>query len=237
MRRETTNYIRFVLEDLLPPVVRDSAPMRWLFRLHWGSLIDDLEQFRANAHKTSDEDYARMYASIPRVHDESDNSDQCIRNIIESTLPGDVLDVGCGSGYLLKEIDKALGQNERTYTGLDFQIDDETRTRLPNFHFEKSVVERLPFADKSFDTVICTHVLEHILEIQTCVRELRRVCRKRLIIVVPQEREYRFAFNPHLHFFPYRQSFLKHMVPVPDNARCEKLGRDIFYVEDRAETE
>jgi hypothetical protein len=34
MKRETTNAIRTVLEDWLPPVVRDSSPMRWLFRRH-----------------------------------------------------------------------------------------------------------------------------------------------------------------------------------------------------------
>ena len=35
------------------------------------------------------------------------------------------------------------------------------------------------------------------------------MARRRLIIVVPQEREYRFTFNPHLHFFPYPHSFLR----------------------------
>src|SRR3546814_1023106 len=39
MRRETTNAIRTVLEEVLPPFVRDSAAMRWLFRRHWGHLI------------------------------------------------------------------------------------------------------------------------------------------------------------------------------------------------------
>ena len=43
-------------------------------------------------------------------------------------------------------------------------------------------IERLPFGDASFDTVICTHVLEHMLDLRAMVAELRRVCRKRLII-------------------------------------------------------
>jgi 2-polyprenyl-3-methyl-5-hydroxy-6-metoxy-1,4-benzoquinol methylase len=235
MRRETTNYIRFFLEELLPPIFRDSRLMRWLFRRHWGSLIDELEEFRSNAHQISDEDYARIYAALPRVHQGTDNSSECIRRIIDATLPGDVLDVGCGTGFLLSSINAALGQTQRTYTGLDFQIDPETRKSLPDIRFEESIVERMPFADNSFDTLICTHLLEHILDIRTCVNELRRVCRKRLIIVVPQEREYRFTFNPHLHFFPYRHSFLKFMLPVPANAICENVGRDFFYVEDYVE--
>ena len=34
--------------------------------------------------------------------------------------------------------------------------------------------------------------------------ELRRVAAKRLIVVLPKERPYRYTFNLHLHFFPYR---------------------------------
>ncbi len=29
----------------------------------------------------------------------------------------------------------------------------------------------------------------------------------RLIIIVPREREYKYTFNPHSHFFPYAHSF------------------------------
>ena len=79
--------------------------------------------------------------------------------------------------------------------------------------------------------VICTHVLEHVLDIAGAVRELRRVAKRRLILVVPQEREYRFTFNPHVNFFPYPHSFLRYMTPVPVNYRCESVGRDIYYVE------
>ena len=48
---------------------------------------------------------------------------------------------------------------------------------------------------------------------------------------IPKEREYSFTFNPHLHFFPYPHSFLRHMLPVPTDAVCEQIGRDFFYTE------
>ena len=83
--------------------------------------------------------------------------------------------------------------------------------------------------------MVCTHVLEHILEFRQALSELRRVARRRLIIVVPQEREYRFTFNPHLHFFPYPHSFLRYVTPVPQDHELESIGRDIFYAESRLE--
>src|SRR3546814_1993978 len=66
MRRETTNAIRTVLEEVLPPFVRDSAAMRWLFRRHWGRLVDDLEDFRARIPFVTPEEYRDVYARLPR---------------------------------------------------------------------------------------------------------------------------------------------------------------------------
>src|SRR3546814_8231490 len=70
MRRETTNAIRTVLEEVLPPFVRDSAAMRWLFRRHWGRLVDDLEDFRARIPFVTPEEYRDVYARLPRVQSE-----------------------------------------------------------------------------------------------------------------------------------------------------------------------
>ena len=94
------------------------------------------------------------------------------------------------------------------------------------------MIEALPFEDGAFDTVVCTHVLEHILDFGKALSELRRVAAKRVIIIVPQEREYRFTFNPHLHFFPYPHSFLRYITPVPARHHIRSIGRDIFYYED-----
>ena len=231
MKRETTNAIRYVLEEFLPPVVRDSRLMRWVFRGYWGKLVPDLEDFRARAHHVGEQEYADIYAALPRIHEGFDCSEACIQSIIESTVDGDILDVGCGTGLLLKRIIERRGTDANSYTGVDIHVDEDTRSAIPNVRFEEAMVERLPFDDNSFDTVICTHVLEHILDIRQAVAELRRVCRGKIIIVVPKEREYSFTFNPHLHFFPYPHSFLRHMLPVPTVAVCEQIGRDFFYTE------
>jgi len=232
MNRELTNKIRFVLEELVPPVVRDSRPMRWLFRGHWGSLIDELEAFRSRAHFGNEQEYNAVYAALPRIHEDTDLSADCVARILADIEGESILDVGCGTGVLLQRIESRAGGKELKLVGVDFQIEETLRDRMPSVDFYESRVEALPFDDNSIDTVICTHVLEHILDIRAAVRELRRVARHRLLIVVPKEREYRFTFNPHLHFFAYRHSFLRHMIPVPASAHCDRIGRDFYYVED-----
>ncbi|MGR6467075.1 class I SAM-dependent methyltransferase [Rhizobium sp. PAMB 3182] len=229
MNRENTNRLRFVLEEILPPFIRDSNLFRWSAKAAWGNHIDHLADFRARAPFLTAEEYADLYRKHPRVHEGTDNSEACIKRIVASIEGDSVCDVGCGTGALLSRI-RQLGKFQRL-AGVDFVIDDASR--INGIEYVAAKIESLPFADKEFDTVICTHVIEHILEYREAIAELRRITRKRLIIVVPREREYRYTFNPHFNFFPYTHSFLRAMHPVPDRHVCIDIGRDIFYSEDR----
>lgn len=229
MKRETVNLIRFVLEEVLPPIVRVSAPMRWLFRRHWGRLIDDIESFRARIPFVSSAEYTSIYERMPRLQNETDNSEACILRLIAEAEGASLLDVGCGTGHVLERIYEK--RPELTLTGMDFLIEEGTKQRPAAIQFKQGQVERMPFDDASFDTVICTHVMEHILDFQQALRELRRVAARKLVIIVPQEREYRFTFNPHLHFYPYPHSFLRYVIPIPERHMIESIGRDIVYIE------
>ena len=235
MKRERVNFIRYLLEEWIPPALRDSAPMRWLFRAYWGRFIDDLERFRANIHRVTPAEYADIYRRMPRIQEGTDNSAACIRRLVELMLPGSVCDVGCGTGHLLGVLAANTKGVSRKFTGVDFQLESGLAERYPAIEFREADVEHLPFPDRAFDTVICTHVLEHVLRIDRTIQELRRITARRLLIVVPLEREYRFTFNPHVHFFPYPHSFLRHISPVPSSSRCEVIGRDLLYVEDAVE--
>lgn len=230
MNRETTNRIRFVIEDLMPPVLRDSPAFRWLAERAWGSHISHLARFRERAPFLSQEEYAELYRNHPRVHEGTDNSAACIRRITADIVGSSVCDVGCGTGALLAHI-RAANPGLTRLTGVDFVVEDAAA--LPGVEYVAAKIEALPFADGEFDTVVCTHVIEHVLDYRQAIAELRRIARRRLIVVVPREREYRYTFNPHFNFFPYVHSFLRAMHPVPPVHQCEDIGRDIFYREDR----
>jgi SAM-dependent methyltransferase len=230
MNRETTNRIRFFIEDVIPPLVRDSALFRLTAQLAWGSHISKLARFRERAPFLTAAEYAELYRTHPRVHDGTDNSRRCVDEIVRSVVGLSVCDVGCGTGALLSHIRVAKPGLARL-TGVDFAVDDAAR--LEGVEYVAAKIESLPFADGEFDTVTCTHVIEHILDYIGAIAELRRIARRRLIIVVPREREYRYTFNPHLNFFPYTHSFLRAMHPVPDSHVCREISRDIFYREDR----
>lgn len=96
-----------------------------------------------------------------------------------------LLDIGCGTGYLLKAADqRGLG----TY-GLD--ISDEgvkiARKISPNSKIILGKGEDLKFPDNFFDYVTCVGSLEHFCDMEKGINEMLRVAKKGAIfcVVVP----------------------------------------------------
>jgi ubiquinone/menaquinone biosynthesis C-methylase UbiE len=82
-----------------------------------------------------------------------------------------ILDAGCGGGDLLAELPRCL------CVGVD--ISDvalaEARRVAPRALLALAGGESLPFADRSFDRVVCLGNLEHFLDASRGARELARV--------------------------------------------------------------
>jgi SAM-dependent methyltransferase len=232
MRREQTNQIRFVIEELLPPIIRDTGLFKFAATLAWGKHISTLAEFRKSAPFVTAEEYDELYRLHPRVHEDTDNSLACLQRIAADAIGSSICDVGCGTGALLTHVRREAPAPFAEMVGVDMIEPDKPIG--DGITFVRGWVEDLHFADKSFDTVVCTHVIEHILDFRRAIAELRRIARRRLIIVVPREREGIYTFNPHLNFFPYCHSFLRAMIPVPASHVCCDIGRDIYYMEDFA---
>ncbi len=96
---------------------------------------------------------------------------------IEVALPlcegADVLEVGCGTGLILKEISPVA----RQAVGIDISpgMLDQARERGLEVH-EASATD-LPFEDGSFDAVYSFKVLAHVEEIERAMCEVARVLR------------------------------------------------------------
>lgn len=232
MRRELTNVIHFVLDDLLPPVIRDSAwCSRLLSWLAYRPVHERFLTFKAAAPSMTPEEFRKAYEDTAPffVQRSTDLTQACIDRLCESIRGTEVLDVGCGSGHFLKVL--TARRPELVLTGVDIavpRLEDAPAIRLVT-----SRVETLPFPDRAFDTVVCSHTLEHVQDLPHAIAELRRVCRHKLLVVVPRQRPYRFTFDFHLHFFPSPAALLIALRPLPPRARCEEIGRDLFYVEDK----
>ncbi len=102
-----------------------------------------------------------------------------------------ILDAGCGEGHL---ISKMLCNNQKNvFFGVDITkiALEKAIQRCPSARFmEGNILCLKDFQDESFDVIICTEVLEHILEHGKAIREMKRILKKGgiLIITFPNEK-------------------------------------------------
>ncbi len=226
LSRNVTTKFNWLLDEFIPPIVRDSLLMYPFLWLVFRSKTRPLMEFKKKAPFLTPDEFRWYYETIGGVSRETDLNDECINFILQNVKGEVVLEVGCGKGYLTRKISEKL-QHSTVYA-VDIVV---TERRDRNTIFIRSSVENLPFEDRMFDTVICTHVLEHVVDLERAVSELRRVAKGRIIIVVPRQREYLYTPDLHVHFFPYEHDlYLK--LKLGENARVMKLGGDFLIIED-----
>lgn len=191
--------VRRLLDDFLPPVVREWRPLnRWMATTFHGPAFD--LDFKERAFTMSPREFADAYAALDaggaRYRD-TDTTPGQLAAICEAAR-GRVLEVGSGNGVVAA----ALVAAGREVTALEVTLGSAMETeRRAHCRVAIAGLPALPFEDLAFDTVVCAHTLEHVPDLYAAVRELRRVAH-RVIVVVPRQRYYRYTVDYHLHFFP-----------------------------------
>lgn len=104
-----------------------------------------------------------------------------------------VLDVGCEAGYVSMKI----AERGAHITSIDVcePALEQFRAKIKGKHYEQSITimnamaHKMPFEDNSFDVVVCTEVIEHMPEVDTCFAEMHRVLKPggKLVITFPNE--------------------------------------------------
>lgn len=230
LSRSLTTKIAFVLDELIPPILRDSRWFMWIpFRILFGNKSEGFFNFKDRVYDMSFEEFKGTYESLESVHiqRETDLNEACIDEILNNIKGGNVLEVGCGRAYLAQKI-----ESKANLIACDMVISTSLRSKYPRLDLREADIENLPFEDGEFDTVVCTHTLEHVLDLKKAISELRRVVSKRLIIVVPKQRPYKYTFDLHIHFFPYECSLLAHMTEAGTSREIKLLDGDWYYQEE-----
>ena len=91
----------------------------------------------------------------------------------------DVLDLGCAGGFMAE----AMAKRGAIVTGIDpaeAAIEAAMRhaqTEHLSIRYDTGVGESLPYADASFDAVVCVDVLEHVADLNKVLQQVLRVLR------------------------------------------------------------
>lgn len=103
-----------------------------------------------------------------------------------------VLDVGAGSGELLRVVAAWARETDRTFTGVGLELNErsaksikEESLSFPEILSIRGDARFLPFADNEFDYVICSLFTHHFdeLEIINILREMSRVAKRRIFVI------------------------------------------------------
>jgi len=95
-----------------------------------------------------------------------------------------VLDVGCGSGELLRQFKASFDVERLAGVDLSSSVVESNRRAMPfaAFHALDVSTAKLP---EQFDLVVCSEVIEHIVDYRLALRNIRDMCSAFLIVTVP----------------------------------------------------
>jgi len=94
--------------------------------------------------------------------------------------PGsDILDVGCGNGFIAHHLRAMLGGS-----ALGIDLGDSTEALIDYRHYDGA---RFPAPDKSFDAVLLCYVLHHAQDVGLVLKEMRRVLRAGGLAVIYED--------------------------------------------------
>lgn len=128
--------------------------------------------------------------AVPQQDDE--DMRRLHHSLIELTVAaplGDLLDIGCGQGRILK----LLGSRAQRAVGVDIDADARQLARaelllagIENCSLRKSDMYKLPFADGEFDTILLDDVLTTATQPVAAICEARRILKPdgRLLLLV-----------------------------------------------------
>ena len=125
--------------------------------------------------RRAEEQYAEPWRFDPR-----ERKFARVWSLVARHLPCNAfLDAGCGDGRYLAAVARARGAARIAGTDISERILETARAAAAPYEPElvRANLESLPFADAQFDLVLCSQVVEHLLDVDTGMRELSRVLR------------------------------------------------------------
>lgn len=164
---------------------------------------------------------------------------QQILKMAEKIKFASFLDVGCAEGFYLKLLSPStLRSKEICVVGLDIAKSylAKAKRKAPTALLVLGDAHKLPFKEGSFDLVLCSEVLEHVLNPGSVLKELVRVSRKYLILTAAGENLFHFlikklglikAEDPYAYFghgHIHEMSIYETLIPLAKQLGCKCLN-------------
>jgi SAM-dependent methyltransferase len=122
---------------------------------------------------------------------------------------GALLDIGCGN----KPYERMFASRVTSHTGCDVTQSSEERVDV------LCSATSIPLPSECFDTVLCTQVIEHVVDHQALLREAHRLLRPHGIIILSGPLYWPLHEEPH-DYFRFTEHGFRYLL---EHARFEKV--------------
>lgn len=103
-----------------------------------------------------------------------------------------ILDVGCGEGFVADLLTEAFPETQ--ITGVDYSGEALSIAKKKGLiHYVRADIYNLPVENDGFDIVLCSEVLEHLVNPADALIELNRASTNWVICTVPNEPWFRLG--------------------------------------------
>jgi ubiquinone/menaquinone biosynthesis C-methylase UbiE len=142
--------------------------------------MDSQKKHAIDTHSSQSEEFASSYRDLAKDAYSScfTYSRQRLAQHLGRFLPArgaglQLLDVGCGTGHHVAQ----FREHGFAVSGVDGSPDmlAQARALNPTVDFRQADVDALPFADNTFDFIVCIEVLRYVPDPARCIGEMARV--------------------------------------------------------------
>lgn len=160
---------------------------------------------------------------INEVRGLEDRENKALR-IIQESIAGraqkSILDIGCGNGFFLEELKRAIKRKNVNYFGVDYSKYKVSEAKKMHSDMEFKVCnleEAIPYGDNTFDVVYSGEVIEHIYDPDHMLEECKRVLKPGGLLIIT---------TPNLNAWYNRVLFLFGVQPIfyETSTRSAKVG-------------
>lgn len=107
-----------------------------------------------------------------------------------------VLDLGCGGGYIAREL---FSKTNAQIYGIDSSEEAihlaVEKSKKTTIEFKHADVRKIPFPDDFADVVLCIGVIEHVMDYENCIKEIKRVLKNDGIVYVVSSNRDSFIYE------------------------------------------
>lgn len=126
------------------------------------------------------------FNEIEKIHWWWEGRRQILKQSIRQISGLNILDIGCGTGETLTFLQGYL-DNPKLYGVDNSPVAISFAKKRGHYHIQKVDAQKLPFPDKTFDTILLLDVIEHVKDDTGVLVEAKRVLKKKgqIIITAP----------------------------------------------------